>query len=827
MFMPDGRICIIKDNTLREGSKIFQVFENILYEGVGIDPGKVAYCTISQSLSLKDIQADVIIVVGEKVFNQVCNLRGITKYTGRVIEGMIPVVPIVSPTFLEYNPNYMVKYAEDIQTAYHVSIGISREEATNQYKIVEDFNTLQELIGYIEQVGWCSLDFETTELTDKATFDEDFYPTCLSLSFQIGSSYVIPLWHEESPWSDEDLKQIFYLLEKHIFGNPNIVKIGHNLKFDYHVAAWAGVRIFRGAAHDTMTLHQLHDENSSHKLKDIIRTYYSRFANYEKDLGTKNWAKIPLKTLAKYNALDSDLTLRLYFMLLDIFLFQDDGRIYQMFRNLTAPATKVLFHMEENGMLVDKAFLTESIRQVDGYIADQEKAMHSHPEVRRFEEFKTAIFRQARIDELQKKYDEGLKVEYKSKQAKENQVKRLNQYLSEIQQLKTGLIDIEPYQVNFSSPEQLKELFFTKEGFNFDPPKKTYGLPADSTGADNLSLIKDKTGFIEELQIYRQLSKISSTYLSSILEKLDNNHYIHTNFNQQVTKTGRLSSNKPNLQNIISRTKYKIIEDSVALVKRSFIPPEGYTLVQADYSQMELRIMAHFASEDNMLKAYNEKQDLHEITAANSLGYTLEEFRKLDPKVYKQRRFEAKAENFGFIYGMSAEGFKEYARTDYGITISLKEAEKKREAFFKKYPKLNNYYKEYISKARKFGYVRTFFGRKIHLPEITSINGGKRGHAERNAINGPIQGTAGEMTILALSLLHNRLDPRVVMSNTIHDSIIFYIPDEILNESFAAIKQTMENLPLQEYFGKSIDNIPIQVDFETSKISWKDLTAVK
>lgn len=824
--MPDGRICIIKDSSLPENSKAFQVFENILYEVVGINKEKVTYCMISPSLSLKDIQADVIIVVGEKVLNQVCNLRGITKYTGRVIEGMIPVVPIVSPGFLEHNPNYLMKYAEDIQVAYHVSIGIARTEATNQYKMVEDFNTLKELISYIKQSGYCSFDFETTELTDMSTFDPDFYPTCLSLSFQQGSSYVIPLYHEENTFTDRLIEIIMKELEEHVFGNPDVTKVGQNIKFDMHVLAWLGVNSFRGAWHDVMLLHQLYDENASHKLKDIVRDFYPRFANYEKDLGTKNWAKIPLKTLAKYNALDSDLTLRLYWQFTDMHLDKDDGRIYQMFRNLTAPATKVLFFMEENGMLIDKAFLTESIRQVDGYIAEQEKAMHSHPEVRRFEEFKTTIFRQARIDELQKKHDEGLKAEYKSKQAQENQIKRTTEYLSEIQKLKTGLIDIEPYRVNFSSPAQLKELFFTKEGFNFDVPKNNYKLPEESTGADNLSLIKDKTGFIDELQIYRQLNKISGTYLTSILEKLDSNHYIHTNFNQQVTKTGRLSSNKPNLQNIISRTKYKIIEESVALVKKSFIPPKGYTLVQADYSQMELRIMANFAEESNMLKAYNDKQDLHEITAANSRGYTLEEFQKLketDPKEYKKLRFEAKAENFGFIYGMSSEGFREYARTDYGLTISLRDAEKKREAFFKKYPKLNNYYKEYISKARKFGYVRTFFGRRIHLPEITSINGGKRGHAERNAINGPIQGTAGEMTILSLPLLHNRLDSRIIMTNTIHDSIIFYIPDEILDESFIAIRQTMEKLPLQEYFGKSIDNIPIQVDFEKSKLSWKDL----
>lgn len=828
MSTSQGRITIVKESALQESSSAFKVLEKIMYEVVGITRESVTLISITLDVSFKNIQTDVIIAVGEKAFNYMTGIKGITKYAGTIQHfGSIPVVPIVSPGFLEHNPNYIRKYAEDILVAYQTSMGIVKEEATNQYKIVEDVDTLVEVINYIKQTGYCSFDFETTELTDMATFDPDFYPTCLSLSFQPGSSYVIPLWHEESKWSDEELKLIFNLLELHVFGNPNVVKVGHYVKFDAHVAAWCGVTSFRGPYHCTMLLSQLYEENMSHKLKDLVRDFFPRFANYEQNLGTKNWAKIPLNILAKYNALDSDLTLRLYFLFMDIFLNQDDGRIYNMYRNLTAPATKALFQMEEHGMLIDKAFLMDSIRKVTTLVEEQEATMRAHPEIVRFEVCKLSIARQARINELQDKYDKGLLAEFKSKAAQENQIRRNAEYLSELEKLKTGLIDVEAPKVNFNSPLQLKELFFTKGGFSFNPPKQPRGgYTSDSTEADNLILIKDKTGFIEELIVYRQLNKIVSTYLSSILEKLDNNHYIHTNFNQHIAKTGRLSSDKPNLQNIITRTKYKVVEEAVALVKKAFIVPEGYTMLQADYSQIELRIMALFANEPAMLEAYRTGQDLHEITAANSRGYTLEEFQKLkesDPKEYKKLRFEAKAENFGFIYGMSAEGFKEYARTDYNLHISSREAEHKREAFFKKYPKLNDYYKEYIGKAKKFGYVRTFFGRRVHLPDIQSINGGVRSHAERNAINSPAQGTAGEMTIFALVLLLNRLPEIVNIINDVHDAGYFYVPDHILDETKILIRETMENLPLQQYFGKAIDVIPIKIEFEQSKISWKDI----
>jgi DNA polymerase-1 len=370
---------------------------------------------------------------------------------------------------------------------------------------------------------------------------------------------------------------------------------------------------------------------------------------------------------------------------------------------------------------------------------------------------------------------------------------------------------------------QIKELLFSKEGFAFPKPKESYGKDADSTDEDNLKSIKDKTGFLEQLIVYRKLQKVCKTYLVGILEKLDQDHYIHSTFNQHVTKTGRLSARNINLQNIITRTDYKAVEEAVVMVKKSFTVPKGYIMVQADYSQIELRIIAFLANETTMLQAYRNNQDLHELTASNSRGFTLEEFKKLDPATYKQYRYEAKAENFGFIYMISPQGFKEYARTTYGIIISEREAEKKQAAFFKKYPKLLDYHKEYIHKARKFGYIRTFFGRCVHLPDINSINGGVRGHAERNAVNSPVQGTAGEMTIWAFTLLSMRLNPRVILINSIHDSIIFYIPNDILEESKRLIQETMGTLPLKLYFYKGIDTVPITAEFETSTESWKDL----
>jgi DNA polymerase-1 len=571
-----------------------------------------------------------------------------------------------------------------------------------------------------------------------------------------------------------------------------------------------------------MLLHHLYNETLSHKLKDIVREFFSQFANYETDLGKKDWANIKLENLARYGALDSDLTLRLYWVLIDYFL-ETDKRLYIYFRNYIAPATKALFEVEENGMLIDKAYLTEAIRQVEEFIVQQEASMRAHEEVIRFEEISNQFAIKDKIEEFTLKYEKECEAEYKSKQAKENQEQRKNLYLNNIQKLKSGEINLELEPINFNSPDQLTELLFSSNGFGFIPPKDSYKRDNTSTGAENLDLIKDKSGFLEELKIYRQLKRILSTYLNGILTKLDDNHFVHTSLLQHGTTTGRLSSKNPNLQNIISRTKYKVVEESVAMVKESFIVPKDCTLIQADYSQVELRVIAFFANETTMLRAYQNNEDLHELTAANVTDITVTELKAKPEKEYKNLRFKAKAINFGFVYGMSAKGFKDYCRTDYNIDITQKEAERLREAYFKKYPMLLKYHSEYIHKARKFKYVRTFLGRTIHLPDIDSDNRAKQGHAERNAINGPIQGTAGELTIFALTLLSLRLPKYVKIINTIHDSILFYCPNSKIDEILPLIRDTMEKLPLKQYFEKEINSVPIKVEFECSKENWKDL----
>ena len=233
-----------------------------------------------------------------------------------------------------------------------------------------------------------------------------------------------------------------------------------------------------------------------------------------------------------------------------------------------------------------------------------------------------------------------------------------------------------------------------------------------------------------------------------------------------------------------------------------------------------------FADEETMLQAYRDGKDLHELTAANTLQMDVERFKQLPKEEYKDNRYKAKAQNFGWIYGQSAGGFVNYAKAQYDIDLTPEQADLWRRRFFKKYPKLLSYHRTYKAMAERDGYVRTLFGSKVHIPDIYSPVGVKRSHAERNAINSPIQGTSGQMTEFGIALLYRRLTPQVRLLNSVHDSALYNSPNSLVKESIRVIKSTLENLPLEQYFGVRFDKIPMKVDVEISTKSWKDMQPV-
>lgn len=958
------------------------VLDYILYEVVNADRDKVRVLSYKYESSVskktkdsligyaKDIKPTCVITLGGTIAKGLYNFTGsISNFRGNssVKEGY-PVMPTFSTKYIEKNPSKLEIWAKDIQKAYSLSKGIIK--GSTQIVLCDTMDKIDTLIDYCKQTGIASFDFETTAIDKKkGVLAEGFYATTLSISFQIGSAYVIPLYHHESPYSSDEVKYIFSLLKKSIFENPDIRKIAHNLNYDYHVLSLYGINKLRGRIDDTMLMSHLNNELDKGSLKYLVGKYFTEFEGYDSALSGCSWADIPLSILAQYNGTDTDLTLRLC-ILLESYL-QDDERIYRIYRNLTMPSFRALWEAEREGMLIDYNKLSSYVEEVDILVEDQEAELNSYRVINSFNYYKEKSIRLEAIKiekvKLNKRVDQSIKQAEKRQKSKGGgdvsdyyTVTAMETKIRDsLRKLKSG--DKSVYSgLNYSSPSQLVELLYTSEyGFKF----KSY---KNKTGKKYLLELEDKTGFIDGFLAYKSMCKMNSTYLKGLMYRLDKNNRVHTHFKINGTVTGRLcvgvdtlittnrglvrigdlipniegtidlkgykalthtgkyqdithginkgyekmyrvelesgntidctenhkfltkrgwsplsliatliatrrialldnsegcvSSNSyihnitplgekivaditveedhsyvgngivnhnssvgPNLQNCPN--PYKVKNEKLArvvrMVKDVFVPPENHSIIQLDYSQAELRVIASFAQEENMLSVYRDDGDIHSATAAHIAGIPLKDFDRTTKKDGILRQ-NAKVVNFGLIYGMGAEGFKTYAKDEYGIIMSLKKATETRDEFFDLYPSLKDYHDTYINKARQYGWVRTLFGRRRRTPDINSDDEFVRAMDERNAINSPIQGTAGEFTIFAIALLHLRLPERYKIVNTIHDSIMLYVPKGEVDNAINMVTETMGNLPTDLYFDSEIE-ASMKAEADVSEVSWGDM----
>ena len=333
--------------------------------------------------------------------------------------------------------------------------------------------------------------------------------------------------------------------------------------------------------------------------------------------------------------------------------------------------------------------------------------------------------------------------------------------------------------LNIMSPKQVGILLYEK--MNLDPKVKMKGAMRNyPTDEDTLNALADKHPIINEILEYRGVKKLLSTYIEPLPSYISSvTGKIHTTFNQALTATGRLSSSKPNLQNIPIRT------ERGKEIRKAFIPsrPDGL-IVSADYSQIELRIMAHLSCDQHLISAFRNGQDVHAMTAAKIFGVDIEE-------VTSDQRRIAKTANFGIMYGISAFGLSQR------LHIGRAEAKKIIDDYFANFPAISSYIDDTVAAARETGYVETIFGRRRYLPDINSKNGTVRALAERNAINAPIQGTSADIIKLAMIHVQKRLESEKMESRMIlqiHDELVFdAVPHEI-EKLQRLVTEEMENV---------------------------------
>ena len=299
-----------------------------------------------------------------------------------------------------------------------------------------------------------------------------------------------------------------------------------------------------------------------------------------------------------------------------------------------------------------------------------------------------------------------------------------------------------------------------------------------TTSEEVLEKLRDKHPVVGKILDYRGVKKLLSTYIEALPDLVYPDGKIHTSFNQTIAATGRLSSSNPNIQNIPIRTP------EGRAIREAFVPDAGCTFLSADYSQIELRLMAHFSEDPALIEAFRSGQDVHQATAAKIYGLTPEE-------VTPDMRRRAKTANFGIIYGISAFGLSER------LPIPRKEAQELIDGYFASYPGVANYMSRVVEEAKHRGYVTTLLGRRRSLPDINSANAVVRGYAERNAINAPLQGSAADLIKIAMIRLDAAIRERGLKSRMIlqvHDELNFNVPTDELAEMTELVRSTMESV---------------------------------
>lgn len=520
---------------------------------------------------------------------------------------------------------------------------------------------VKKVVKYCKMTGYCAHDYETS---GHHSSDHRGYPTCISIAFQPGYAYVIPLAHKDSPLrKGNKWKRILKYIGRELIQNDRIVKVAHNFKFEHGWWLKYGIRP-RGVILDTMLMKYLLNEKRPHDLKSLAYSFFPQYANYSiKGEDTERtpeevvqfWSNVPLETLAPYNALDSDLCLRLA-----IYLEQRirECGFYQLYRNLLEMASYNLAEVESRGYLVDRPYLDGLCESYKTKIEEAEAKMYAVPSLVKYNKKRVKAAKKALLEgileQIEIKTNELDNTTDKKKlgslqRSITNLQKKYDNYSAGVGLTKKDKESLQP--LNLKSVKQLIDfLYYNKYGLRlpiikYTEDKKTKKPTKNpATSEDVLLELKDKdeTGFIETLLKYREITKLYSTYIVGIRDILNPDNTLHGSFLIHGTVTGRLSSRNPNLQNMPRDTTAKDI-------KYMFVCPKGKVMMQLDYSQAELRVVAGWSQDKQMLEWFRVGHDIHLATACKKYKISYEDAYKIysnedDPnyKTWKVRRKQAK-----------------------------------------------------------------------------------------------------------------------------------------------------------------------------------------
>lgn len=689
-----------------------------------------------------------------------------------------------------------------------------------KYKIITNKQELKKLIQCCKQTGYASVDFETNA---EPIYNKSFKPTILSVTFQPGFGCSIPLDHFETKkytskgWN---WKKMLRKFGEEVIENPNVVKVAWNYKFDDQIFQKYNI-YYRGVCLDGMLAKYLLNEEKPNDLKSMVRRYLPEYGDYEKQdkFDKIPWDKKEMEPLCHYGCQDTDYTLRLM-------LFFEKKLIglglYNTYRNLIMTASRVLTSVEKNGLYVDRAFNQELLDSYLPKIEAAKEAIYNLPKVKKF----TKLYNQSKIEKYIAKLEEEIEnldpeVDKRKIQSREQKIANIR---AGVFTTKKELELIRP--VSLGSSVDLPQLMYSEEGFNFEVIKKNdSGKPStDEETLTNLRLTvkkpdSPKAVFLDSLLELRGLEKMYKTYIEGWHEKTQDDDRLHGRFLIHGTTSGRLSSAEPNAQQIPKTS----VDPNI---KKQLVAPKGTLYIASDFSQAELRIMAHLSGDETYLNAFNSGQDPHLAIAATKYHVPYEEALKIyedenhpDHKIWKVRRKQAKQIAFGLIYGIGAKLLAvKLSDPKSGIIVTPEEAQKEMDIFFGQHPKLKTFLKKQEKFLRKNGYLVSLFGRKRRLPQIYSSDRGEEAYALRLALNFPCQSAASDMclfgSILIYYLMRQGKLPPTKSVCLVHDANYQITKPENINTwSIYEMWQIYRNPLTKPYFGFQIDDVTMDMDF--------------
>lgn len=689
-----------------------------------------------------------------------------------------------------------------------------------KYKIITNKQELKKLIQCCKQTGYASVDFETNA---EPIYNKSFKPTILSVTFQPGFGCSIPLDHFETKkytskgWN---WKKMLRKFGEEVIENPNVVKVAWNYKFDDQIFQKYNI-YYRGVCLDGMLAKYLLNEEKPNDLKSMVRRYLPEYGDYEKQdkFDKIPWDKKEMEPLCHYGCQDTDYTLRLMLFFEKKLI---DLGLYNTYRNLIMTASRILTSVEKNGLYVDRAFNQELLDSYLPKIEAAKEAIYNLPKVKKF----TKLYNQSKIEKYIAKLEEEIenldpRVDKRKIQSREQKIANIR---AGVFTTKKELELIRP--VSLGSSVDLPQLMYSEEGFNFEVIKKNdSGKPStDEETLTNLRLTvkkpdSPKAVFLDSLLELRGLEKMYKTYIEGWHEKTQDDDRLHGRFLIHGTTSGRLSSAEPNAQQIPKTS----VDPNI---KKQLVAPKGTLYIASDFSQAELRIMAHLSGDETYLNAFNSGQDPHLAIAATKYHVPYEEALKIyedenhpDHKIWKVRRKQAKQIAFGLIYGIGAKLLAvKLSDPKSGIIVTPEEAQKEMDIFFGQHPKLKTFLKKQEKFLRKNGYLVSLFGRKRRLPQIYSSDRGEEAYALRLALNFPCQSAASDMclfgSILIYYLMRQGKLPPTKSVCLVHDANYQITKPENINIwSIYEMWQIYRNPLTKPYFGFQIDDVTMDMDF--------------